>query len=214
MITQFSDVQNVDVGEQINIIGLGNTDETYEMSVYSTRLNKFSTSAYEFTSNTPVVFTVTKTPGFLITGSFLYKFLFNTSKLQNSDTLLIQINNPVNPTESYTRFVQVGKQFVNTPNTVHVYGYVYDAYGNPVVGEAISFTVLNVGNMYFDNAATTAWTATAITDKFGRYDLYLNRQYDYVMAIERLNYTKKVALTTVPANVTEVEVLVGKGSAC
>lgn len=215
MLTLFNPTQKFKIGEIAKISAIGTTDTTYTMTAYSTHLIKYLGLTGNFDSSTPVNFSITKDlQTFTSLNKYLYNFSFSSSTLSNPDLIIVSVINTLVPTETNDFLVTVGDNYANQPSLIHLYGYVYDAYGTPVSGEAIVLTVLNTGNMYFDNSATTSWTATAITDRMGRYDLYINRQYDYILSIHRLNYTKKIQVTTVPTTVTDVQVLIGPGSAC
>jgi len=205
---EFKNVLNY--GENVFITALAIDSDDYEFSIYSTTLGKYLTLTTPFSSITETFFNSTKTP---YKTSYLQRFQFPLSRLQKADTLIGYIRNKTDLLENYTFTIQYGTSGIILPSLVNIYGYLYDAYGVPVNGESITFTVLNSAS-YFDNAPATMLNATTQTDRDGKFSLSINRSYDYVLSISRLNFTKLVKLSSLPAGIETVEVAVGPGSAC
>ena len=93
-----------------------------------------------------------------------------------------------------------------SPSLVTVYGTLFDALGQPMVGETISFQVLNPVT-YFDNSPATSIQASTTTNSNGYFSISLNRRYDYLVVLPRLNYSKYIKLSQIPNTQTSVELV-------
>lgn len=212
------------LGETIRFYADYPQDYRFSVTVFSTSLEKYLNSSGKFESTAPVLIygseklTVTHGPSSAPITTKIREFSVPTSGINGPDILLVNTfqESTASPGEVHHISVvpvYVGDLSSTQPSLVTVYGSVFDAYGNPVIGESVTFTVLNSAT-YFDNAPTTTLNATAQTDRQGRFELQLNRAYNYVFSISRLNYTKMVRLSSLPANVSAVELVVGEGTTC
>lgn len=215
MLTLMPDIKRFPFGEYAVARYSSDTPgERYTFSVYSTNLQLYMDSAFGFTSATPVLFNASTIT--LPTGDELQKIAVNTSTLATNDLLYVTIQGDGNGTDTntYTTYFQIGSELIADTNiTVQVYGFLRDAYGEFIKNVPVTFTVMN-SSVYFDNSPTTMVYATTLTDSQGKFTINLNRNYDYVLNIEKLNYVKVIKLSTLPATATVVEVDLGTGLGC
>jgi hypothetical protein len=225
----FESYGRFDIGELVRLSAISNVNSNFIFTVYSLAQGKYLNNTGAFVSSA-YNFSASKVP---LNGNYIYTYQVNTTTFTQAEKLLITVynNGPTTtttttsttsttttttspyPTLVTTLLISVGRVFASTPTKITAYGTVYDAYGLPIKGESVSFTVLNSAT-YYDNSPTTAISAYTQTDSSGYFSIDLNRRYDYVLSISRVNYTKVVKFSTVPANVSVVEIAVGTGSGC
>lgn len=225
----FESYGRFDIGELVRLSAISNVNSNFIFTVYSLAQGKYLNNTGAFVSSA-YNFSASKVS---LNGNYIYTYQVNTTTFTQAEKLLITVynNGPTTtttttsttsttttttspyPTLVTTLIVSVGRVFASTPTKITAYGTVYDAYGLPIKGESVSFTVLNSAT-YYDNSPTTAISAYTQTDSSGYFSIDLNRRYDYVLSISRVNYTKVVKFSTVPANVSVVEIAVGTGSGC
>lgn len=129
-------------------------------------------------------------------------------EIEGEEVLLEEIYHKV------SRVVEVGNSAIADYNiTVNVFGFLRDARGDFMSNIPVTFTVLNRGG-YFDNTPSTSLNAMTLSDKLGKFEIQLNRNYDYVMAIDEVNYRRQIKLSTLPRGVENVEVDIGTGLGC
>lgn len=155
-------------------------------------------------------------------GRFIFEAKINTTDFATNDILLVTMEewevvadpDPDVLVASYEVFVEVGEALIaDTSITAQVFGFLRDAHGDFIKNVPVTFTVLNKGG-YFDNTPVTTLNATTLTNGQGKFDIQLNRNYDYIMAIEHLNYRKRIKLSSLPSEFHVVEVDVGTGLGC
>lgn len=228
----FESYGRFDFGELVKLTAISNVNSNFVFTVYSLSQGKYLNNGGSF-SNTAYNFSASKVT-LNSSGNYAYTYQINTSTFTQAEKLVVSVynNGPSATTTTSTTttstttsttspypilvtqiIVNVGKTFASTPSKIVAYGTVYDAYGMPIRGESVSFTVVNAGT-YYDNSPTTAINATTQTDVNGYFSIELNRRYDYVLSITRVNYTKVVKFSTLPAGVSVVEIAIGTGSGC
>lgn len=189
------------------------TITTYEYTVFAADEGKYLDTEFKLADTIPVPIPATDYVTFPNNVQDYLKVTVSTYYLLRPDFLSIHIEDSANPSDSLDVVVQAGEFAALAADTITLYGFLYDTYGEPIKHEPITFTVLNSAS-YFDNAPVTMLNATTLTDHSGRFEIQLNRRYDYVMSISRLNYTKVLKVSEVPDSVTSLEVLIGRGLVC
>lgn len=194
------------------LLPVDDVTQTYQYSVYALNAGKYLDADFKY-SDTIVQIPASTYTTFPNTSGDYLQLDVSTYYLTQPDFLSVHVENTTDPNDTVEFILQAGAFVALAADTINLYGYLYDTYGEPIAHEPITFTVLNSAS-YFDNAAITRINATTLTDKEGRFEININRRYDYVMSISRLNYTKVLKLSEVPDSVTSLEVLIGKGLVC
>ncbi|MEM3368573.1 MAG: hypothetical protein QXP88_00545 [Thermoproteota archaeon] len=194
------------------------TDLLFSFSVFCINTQKYYT--FNFTNNTWTTSatastnTVTSLSAYPVLNGFRYAvFTIPTSLIPKPSSFVIFGSDTDTTPNTDEEIVFYGLNIPTNANTVNVYGTLFDAYGNPVVGESLVFSVLNQ-TTYFDNSQYTSFNAYTQTDNQGFFSLNLNRGYDYVLSIPRLGFSKLLKLTQVPATNSSVEVDFGGLGQC
>ena len=152
--------------------------------------------------NTPTTFSISRT-NFISNGTENFYILTIPRRLLRPYEILNA--NFSDNTTTKELIVFYGQNFT-LPGLVRVYGNLYDARGNPLSGETISFQVLNP-TTYFDNSPSTMISTSTSTNELGYFSIELNRTYNYLVVLPRLNYSKFIKLSSLPQNVNEVELV-------
>lgn len=211
-----SEIVTAEHGQYAVIYALADVStDTYEFTVYNLTTQKYgqySETSFVFTSDTPVSLTTAELT--MPNAQKIHVVRVPCNTLNSDALLLVTITGTATDTSIYKKFISVGNgQVVEGSTTVQVYGYLKDAYGNPIANEPITFTVMNQSS-YFDNSPTTSLTAFTSSDQFGRFDINLNRNYNYAMSINKFNYIKVLKIADLPSTANVVEVDVGSGLVC
>ena len=206
-------VQSLKLGTVTDLyIPIDDATQTYEAVIYAIDAQKYLDTEFKYVDspvNVPLT-VVTAVPPSLADYAVLK---LSTYYLTRPDMLNIQVTNTNDPTDTISFLVKVGEVPALAADTILVYGYLYNTYGEPIRHEPVTFTVLNSAS-YFDNAPITRLNATTLTDESGRFEIPINRRYDYVFSVSRLNYTKLLKISEVPDNVLTLEVVIGRGLVC
>ena len=194
------------------LVPVDDITQTYWFTVYALNAGKYLDANFAY-ADTEVQIPATNFIEFPNTvGSFL-KIEISTFFLTQPDLLSIHVENTADSNDTAEFMIQAGDFVAKATDTITLYGYLYNTYGEPITHEPITFTVLNSAS-YFDNAAITRLNATTLTDTQGRFEITINRNYDYVMSVSRLNYTKVLKVSEIPDSVQMLEVLIGRGLVC
>jgi len=121
------------------------------------------------------------------------------------DFVKIRVENTSDTLDFQEKIVIYGEALPLEAEKINVYGQLFDAYGNPLVGESVVFSVVNE-TTYYDNSLYSSMNAFTSTDANGRFSIYLNRRYNYVLTLPRLSYSKLLKIKDVPSSVGAVEV--------
>ena len=194
------------------LLPVDDVTQTYWYSVYALSTAKYLDAEFKYADTVVQIPADTYVTFPNMLGNYL-QVTVSTYYLTRPDFLSIHVENAADNTDTNEFLIQAGDFVALAADTINLYGYLYNTYGEPIAHEPITFTVLNSAS-YFDNAAITRLNATALTDHQGRFEISVNRRYDYVMSISRLNYTKILKISGVPDTVTSLEVLIGKGLVC
>lgn len=194
------------------LLPVDDTSQTYWYTVHALNAAQYLDTEFKY-SPTAVQIPATTYISFPNTTGDYLKVDVSTYYLTQPDFLSIHVENSTDPTDFSEFIIQAGDFVALAADTINLYGYLHDTYGRPIVREPITFTVLNSAS-YFDNAPITTLNATTLTDEQGRFEININRRYDYVMSISRLNYTKVLKISEVPDSVTSLEVIIGRGLVC
>jgi hypothetical protein len=124
------------------------------------------------------------------------------------DFVKIRVENSLDSTDFQEKIVTYGEALPLEAEKINVYGQLFDAYGNPLAGESVVFSVVNE-TTYYDNSLYSSMNAFTSTDVNGRFSIYLNRRYNYVLTLPRLAYSKLLKIKDVPLSVSAVEVSFG-----
>jgi len=189
------------------------TITTYTYTVFAFDEGKYLDAEFKLAGTSSVQIPATNYVNFPNSVQDYLRVPINTYYLLRPDFLNIHLEDSANPADSLDIVVQAGEFAALAADTITLYGFLYDTYGEPIKHEPITFTVLNSAS-YFDNSPVTTLNATTLTDHSGRFEIQLNRRYDYILSISRLNYTKVLKVSEVPDSVTSLEVLIGRGLVC
>lgn len=215
MISIFSKQEFIS-GEKISFVI--KTDLAFSFTVYC--LTNGNYYVYNFTNATwtttttatsNVVSNITTYP--LVNGFRYVSFVIPTALIPKPSTFLIYGQDTDTPANTFEKSIFYGLNVPTSANTLNVYGTLFDAYGNPVAGESIVFSVLN-DTTYFDNSRYTAFNAYTQTDEQGFFSINLNRTYDYALSIPRLGFTKVLKISDVSLTINSVEVNFGGLGQC
>lgn len=203
-------------GESLHFIF--KTDLPFSFSIFCISNQKYYT--FNFTnstwsiSNTASTNTVASLASYPQTNGFRYvSFTIPTSLIPKPSTFVIFASDTDTPNNTAEETVFYGLNIPNSTNVINVYGTLFDAYGNPVVGESLVFSVINE-TTYFDNSQYTSFNAYTQTDNQGFFSLNLNRSYDYILSIPRLGFSKLLKVSNVPPSSSSVEVDFGGLGQC
>jgi len=197
-------------GEDLFFVAKTDTNTTLKALIYSINRDKYV--VYDFNDNAWVE---SASPSFTTysnassyrdedTERFLVvrvpKTLFS-----KPDFVKIRVENSSDSNDFQEKIVVYGEALPLEAEKINVYGQLFDAYGNPLVGESVVFSVVNE-TTYYDNSLYSSMNAFTSTDVNGRFSIYLNRRYNYVLTLPRLAYSKLLKIKDVPSNVSAVEV--------
>jgi len=194
------------------LIPVDDVTQTYWYSIYAAQKAQYLDAEFKY-STTAVQITATEFITFPNSAGTFLQLSISTYYLTQPDFLGVHVENVANPADMTNFVIQAGDFVALAADTIDLYGYLYNTYGEPIAHEPITFTVINSAS-YFDNAPITRLNATTLTDAQGRFEISVNRRYDYIMSISRLNYTKVLKISEVPDTVTSLEVLIGRGLVC
>ena len=121
------------------------------------------------------------------------------------DFVKVKVENSSDADDFQEKIFVYGEALPLEVEKINVYGQIFDAYGNPLVGESVVFSVVNE-TTYYDNSLYSSMNAFTSTDTNGRFSIYLNRRYNYVLTLPRLSYSKLLKIKDVPLSVSAVEV--------
>lgn len=176
--------------------------------VYNTSTGVWSTTTTP-TSNS--IATLTSYP--LVNGFRHITFSIPTNLIPKPSVFVIYGQDTDTIPNVFETSVFYGLNIPTSASTINVYGTLFDAYGNPVEGESLVFSVLNE-TTYFDNSKYTSFNAYTQTNEQGFFSINLNRKYDYALSIPRLGFTKILKISNVPASNSSVEVDFGGLGQC
>jgi len=207
---------NFTSGESLHFIF--KTDLPFSFSVFCINTQRYYT--FNFTNNTwstsnnASTNTVTSLTSYPQVNGFRYvPFTIPTNLIPKPSTFVIFARDTDTPSNTSEETVFYGLNIPTSANIINVYGKLFDAYGNPVVGESLVFSVMNE-TTYFDNSQYTSFNAYTQTDNQGFFSLNLNRSYDYILSVPRLGFTKLLKVSNVPPSISSVEVDFGRLGQC
>jgi uncharacterized GH25 family protein len=197
-------------GEDLFFVAKTDTNTTLNVLIYSINRDKYV--VYDFSNN---VWTESTSPSFTTystTSSYkdegTERFLIVRAPktfFSKPDFVKIKVENTSDSTDFQEKIIIYGEALPLEAEKINVYGQLFDAYGNPLVGESVVFSVVNE-TTYYDNSLYSSMNAFTSTDANGRFSIYLNRRYNYVLTLPRLAYSKLLKIKDVPSSVNAVEV--------
>ncbi len=197
-------------GEDLFFVAKTDINTTLKVLVYSINRDKYV--VYDFDDS---VWTESTSPSFTEysnTSSYrdegTERFLIvrvPKTFFSKPDFVKIKVENSSDPNDFQEKIVIYGEALPLEAEKINVYGQLFDAYGNPLVGESVVFSVVNE-TTYYDNSLYSSMNAFTSTDNNGRFSIYLNRRYNYVLTLPRLAYSKLLKIKEVPSSVSAVEV--------
>jgi hypothetical protein len=197
-------------GEDLFFVAQTDTNTTLKVLVYSINRDKYV--VYDFTDS---VWTESSSPSFTTySNASSYRdegterfLIVRVPKIffSKPDFVKIRVENSSDPTDFQEKILIYGEALPLEAEKINVYGQIFDAYGNPLVGESVVFSVVNE-TTYYDNSLYSSMNAFTSTDANGRFSIYLNRRYNYVLTLPRLAYSKLLKIKEVPSSVNAVEV--------
>jgi hypothetical protein len=197
-------------GEDLFFVAQTDTSTTLKILVYSINRDKYV--VYDFTDNT---WTESSSPSFTTYSNASFYRDEGTERFlvvrvpktffSKPDFVKIRVENSSDSDDFQEKILIYGEALPLEAEKINVYGQLFDAYGNPLVGESVVFSVVNE-TTYYDNSLYSSMNAFTSTDNNGRFSIYLNRRYNYVLTLPRLAYSKLLKIKEVPSGVSAVEV--------